>query len=390
MRAELWITEGVLLRAVCRDPAELITELCRRNVAASDFIACGEGAYTFYVRPGDADRAIRIGSRAGTEVTVLRKRGALHFLRRFRRRLYLLLLPLPFLAAFLVLSTFLWEFDVTGCETLSRAEVLTALEAAGVYPGVSGLRLDNAQIRSRMQASLPELAWCTVQVHGSRALVVIRERREPPEIIDESLEREVAAAKPGVIERLSVLQGKAAVKRGEAVLAGQTLISGSLTDRQGDTRRVHAQGRVLAQTWVQQTLELPLTVREKVYTGEKSVSRALVIGDLRLNFGFGSRISYESYDTINRKNRVGIFGLRLPITVIREEAREYRLIEGSASEEESRAVLEARLMDRLRRELPKAEIRNTQFSAELAGESIRVTLLAECLEDIGFERAISP
>ena len=388
MRSRLWLTEGALLEAFCREPAELINALCMAQIEATDFREGEDDRFTFLVPAGMAGTAVKLGSRCGAEIRVLRRRGFLHFLGRFRRRAYLLLIPLPFIVLFILLSTFLWQIDVSGNVTVSRAEILAALESLGVYPGVSGLRLDNPQIRSRMQEKVSDLSWCTVQVRGSRALVVVRERRKPPKIVDEEAAREVAAMKTGTIDELQVLEGKALVRRGDTVLQGQTLISGQLSDRQEQIRYVHAMGRVFAWTWYESSMAIPLKTQEKIYTAEEKTRYSLKIGDLRLNFYNDSSISQGCYDRITKETRAGLFGLALPVSLVKTNYRAYRLVSREASEEEASGLLEARLLQRLRQTAPEAELLQTWFSCERANGLLRVHMLAQCREDIAGEREI--
>ena len=388
MRTDLWLTEGVLMQALCLDPADLITAFCRARIDATDFRKASENRYVFYVPAASASQAVKEGVLCGAEITILRRRGFLHFVRRFRKRAYLLLIPIPLLLAFVWLSTCLWEIEVSGNETLTRAEILTALESVGVYPGVSGLRLDIAQIRSRMQSALSKLIWCTVQVHGSRALVVVRERRLPPGIVNESLDLEVAARRTGTVDSVSVWMGSTLVKRGDTVLRGQTLISGIMRDRQDKTRIVHAMGRVMAWTWYEKCMELPMAVQEKIYTGEEKRFYSLKIGDLRLNFYNGSSIPRYSYDKIYEEKRITVFGLPLPVCLQRTECRAYSLCVRELSLEEGAAILEERLLAWLQNTAPDAEILKTDFCHEMADGCLRVAMLAQCREDIGTERRI--
>lgn len=389
MRSRLWLTEGALFEAFCREPAELINALCIAQIEATDFREVENDRFTFLVPAAMADATVKLGNRCGAEIRVLRRRGFLHFLGRFRKRAYLLLIPLPFLVSFTILSTFLWQIDVSGNVTVSKAEILTALESVGVYPGVSGLSLDNPQIRSRIQAMVSDLIWCTVQVHGSRALVVVRERRKPPKIVDEDAACEVAAKKTGTIDELHVLEGKALVQRGDTVLQGQTLISGQLADRQEQIRYVHAMGRVFAWTWYENSMEIPLKTQEKAYTAEEKTHYSLKIGDLRLNFYNDSSISQGCYDRITKEMRAELFGLALPVSLVKTEFRAYRLISREASEEEVSGLLETRLLQWLRQIAPEAELLQTWFSCETANGLLRVHMLAQCREDIAGEREIS-
>lgn len=390
MRIRLWLTEGAELRALCLDPAELLTALGKAGIPVSDFSDLGESRYAFWVEAARSGEVIRLGEKLGAEITLLRRRGGRHFLRRFRRRLWLLLIPLPLLLAFGLLSTRIWEIDVTGNVTVTRGEILAALEELGVYPGASGLRLDNPKIRSCMQAAVPELIWCTVQVHGSRAVVEVRERREKPEIVDEALVREVAARRSGTIQQLNVLQGKAAVARGDTVEPGQLLISGLLLDRQEEGRFVHAQGRVWAVTWYEERAVLPLGVWEKRHTGAEKTRYALKIGDLRLNFYRDGSISWTAYDKITEEKRLQLFGLALPLCLVREEVREYEPVWWELPASEAADLAGERLEERLRSENPEAEMLELSLETETGEDTVCVRLLAQCREDIALERELSP
>ena len=388
MRLELWLTEGIQMTAVCREAAELLDVLSKAGISVADVVETGSGRYTFFVRGRDAQRAVRLGSSCGAEVSICRRRGLYHFFGRFRKRIWLLLAPLPFLLWFMHLSTLLWTIDVAGNRTLTRAEILTALEETGVSPGVSGLHLDNTRIRNCMLEKLDRLSWCTVRVNGSRAVVIVRERRMPPKILDESLHREVIARRGGTLEKLQVLEGKAVVKRGAAVETGDLLITGNLNDKQGGTRMVHACGRAMATTVYEKTLELPTAYREKRLTGNVTRRTALVIGDLRLNFYNESSISYEGYDRIQTEKRLKLLGLELPVRLSVTEYREYRLSEVRIEAEEACAVLKTRLLSWLEKTAPDAELLFVDFKMEESADSIRVIMAAACLEDIALEREI--
>ena len=389
MRSKLWLTEGARLEAFCREPSELINTLCLAQIDAADFREVESSRFSFLVPAAMVDQAIKLGNRCGAEIHVLRRRGFLHFLRRFRRRSYLLLIPLPLLLFFALLSTRLWQIDVSGNVKVSRAEILAALESVGVYPGVSGLRLDNPQIRSRMEEMLGELCWCTVQVHGSRALVVVRERRKPPKVVDDSEAREVYAMKAGTVDQLNILEGKALVRRGDTVLQGQTLISGLLYDQQEQIRTVHAMGRVFAWTWYEKGMALPLSGKAKMYTGEEETRYAMKIGDLRLNFWNDSSIYQGCYDKIRIEERAELFGLPLPISLLTTKYRAYQLLSWDMDGEEAVALLKNRLLRWLRQSAPEAEIVETWFECEAAGGVICVRMLAQCREDIAAEREFS-
>lgn len=89
------------------------------------------------------------------------------FLGRFRRR-YALLVGLALsLTAVCVLSQFVLTIEVEGNEAVSTAEILTELRRQGLRPGVYGPGLDEGTISSAALLGLPELAWMSVNLHGT-------------------------------------------------------------------------------------------------------------------------------------------------------------------------------------------------------------------------------
>ncbi len=75
-------------------------------------------------------------------------------------------------------------------------------------------------------ADFEDVAWISINKIGSTASIEINETVNKPKLVDNNKTTNVKAAKDGVIVRLEVLGGWAAVQEGEAVTAGDLLISG--------------------------------------------------------------------------------------------------------------------------------------------------------------------
>ena len=73
--------------------------------------------------------------------------------------------------------------EVEGNEAVSTAEILTELRRQGLRPGVYGPGLDEGTISSAALLGLPELAWMSVNLHGTRAEVLVREAVPAPEVM---------------------------------------------------------------------------------------------------------------------------------------------------------------------------------------------------------------
>ncbi len=389
MRLRLWMTRGCRVALRGGDPAELVTALCLDGISVNALHGSAESGYVLDTDDSSLAAVLAAAEKFGLEAHPVARKGFGRFLRRFRIHRLLLLLLAAFLLPTAFFSTRIWELDVVGNQTLTRAEILSALETAGVYPGVSCLAVDNAKVRSYLKEMLPQLIWSTVQVHGSRAVVVVRERRQPPEIVDEKRYGDLIAVKSGVLDKVSIREGRREVKKGDLVLAGQTLASGTLTDRQQETRLVHAMGEVWAQTWYEKTMVTPLEVYEPLLTGSSNRKFALKICDFRMNFYFDSRISDGSYVKIEKEVCPAVLGLSLPFSIVETELRNVETLRRELSAEEAEALLCERLLHWLDAETDGAERLSAEFESVQTDGMLQVTLRAVCREQIAAERPYS-
>ena len=362
---------------------ELLNDLALADIPFSRVRAEGEARFRLFVRGDRLEELLALAQARGAGAEVLRRRGLGHFLRRFRGHPGLLLAPALLLAALLWLSDTIWEIEVVGNRSLSRTEILAALEELDVGIGHNGTRIRNEAVRSRMQEKLGKLSYLSIRVSGSKATVIVRERREPPEMVEEDVPTDVIAGQTGLVERMSVLEGRGEVKPGDAVLAGEVLITGGLTDLQNGTREVHAMGDVWARTWYQAEAVLPLDHREKAETGRKRVRWAVKICNFRLNLYFHGGISYEAYDKIQSETRLALLGSYLPVSLVRTEYREYDPVSRSLDPALGEAILRERLLSWLREESGCPEPAECAFEAESGDGFLRLTMTAECLQQIG-------
>ena len=78
---------------------------------------------------------------------------------------------------------------------------------------------------------------------------------------------------------------------------------------------------------------------------------------------------------------------RLPITLRRETWREYALTSVPLNREAAQTLLQQRLLVHLKYVIgPEGELVTADYAAQVEGGSLKVTLLAECREEIGRER----
>ena len=341
-------------------------------------------AFTFTLARRDWKRLRRITAKLDCELTAVSWRGTPFFLGRMRYR-YGLWVTLGLCSLLLLWGSFyIWDFEIEGNETVSDQTILRALEKYGVAFGTFGYDVNSFQLRNDLLLELPELSYIAVNVRGSRAYVQVRERVDAPEIIDMDQPGNTVAAKDALVTEIQPWDGEKMVLPGTMVREGQLLISGVVDSGYGGNRQVRGMGKVYGRTWYTLRCRVPLTAAEKTYTGEQTVRRAVLLGKNRVNLYIGSSISGDTCDKIINWDQWELpGGLVLPVTVVTETLREYTLTETRRSQAEAE-TLGALVLDReLDALLEDGELLSRQVNSQVEGDTLLVTLTAECREEIG-------
>lgn len=374
----------VTVRVDCPTPERVINLCGAHHIPFWDLQWLDEQVFTVITTLAGYRALRRVTGELPCTVTLQRKRGAPELLRRIRRR-YALLASAAVAAALLLHgSTYLWAIEVTGNDTVPTEKILRALEAQGVTIGTRGLAIDQETLRNHVLLDLPEVSWLAVNISGCTAHVQVVERREAPPILSHSQPMNVVARRAGLVTKVQALDGQAAVLKGSTVTEGQLLISGVVDSPRTGVRLLRGMGNVEARTWYDLSVQVPLTVQQRLET-RKTARLALIFGKRRINiFTRGSALG-ASCDKISKNMPISLpFGFRLPITLQTETYLRYDTAEAERTRESALAEAEAALVARLAAEMAESgTVVSTRFSSAERDGYLVVTLRAECLEDIG-------
>lgn len=388
---------SVCVRAKSAYPERMLNLCSARGIEFWDVRWIDDTALSFCVARGDLRALRRAAEGCGAEVSIERTAGTPFFFARMRRRHALFAGGILCAALLLVNSLFIWDFEVTGNETVPTETILHALREHGVHRGTFIYSFRSQDICNRVLPELKDLCWVAVNVRGCKAYVQVRERVRAPERVNESEPTNVIAAKPGLITKVRALDGEKRVLPGTSVQQGQLLIAGVVdtggTEKPSVTTRFLAgKGEVWARTWYDLTVRVPLTYEKKVYTGKEKRSHTLIWGENRLKIGAkGSSICNVDCDKIKNQTQWTLFGLfALPVTWETETLLPYEL----EITPRSRADAEAQGKDMLETYLTAllgetGSVTQRRFSTAVEGDTLVVTLSAECEEQIGKEVPIA-
>ena len=331
-------------------------------------------------------RARLLALRSQCELTPLRRSGASVLGRRVLRRLIPTLCLLLFSAILICSKLYIWEIEVQGNETVSDGAIRSALADCGVDIGTFWPDLVSDNLRSELLVKLPSLAWVTVNIHGSRAEVIVRERVPKPELLDMDMPVDLIAKRTGFVTEVRALNGTALVRPGSAVLPGEVLISGSADSAFAGSRETHAIGSVRAETYYELSAAAPATETVRIDTRREKSRWALLIGKKRINFYRNSSFCSPGCDKIINNWECRIEGLfALPFTLVRERIEEYDAVQQPRDFAALVRDLSEQLHAQLLSSLSEGTIEQESYSCSETDGQIVVCLRARCNENIAEE-----
>ena len=279
----VWFFAGtVRLRIHAAAPEACLQRLAARRIAFRFVQKPDEFCVEILVLQKDAARAEAALRAGGAECVRTARLGFGRVFGGLWRRPVLLILLVLAIAAAVIVPKFVFFYEVSGNETVPDAQILRELEALGVRFGTYGPSIDPQELKNQMLLRIGKLQWLTVQQSGMCARVVVRERLEKEPVLDRRTPANVVAARAGVITSISAEAGSSVCQVGQAVAAGELLIS-AFTDFGYKTQATAARGEVYARTLHRLQCVLPQSRLQKMESRTTWRAISLRIGHRRVH-----------------------------------------------------------------------------------------------------------
>lgn len=368
------------------EPEKLLNFCAQKGIEFWDTSSKTELCVRITVHAADYPIIQEQNGKNGCEIRLISSRGGKNISRAMRRR-YAFCIGLGICVVVLALSSmFVWKIEIIGNEKISDSAILRCLSECGVEYGTFWPAISSDDVRNDFLMLQPDIAWMSVNVHNSCAQIIIHERIDKPEIVDESAYTDISASKSGIITKLSVLEGKPLVAVGDTVLRGDVIISGTMDSETADNRYVRAMGTAEARTWYEISARTPIYETVKAEKKHRNTKYSLVFGKNRIKFLTDSRNDSSSCDKINKLEYASLGrAFVLPVGIIKERCVEYETQAQRIDTDAAADRLKETLLSELERRIDGGSITQTNFSVSQDDKMLTVTLRAECIENIGVQ-----
>jgi len=259
------------------------------------------------------------------------KKGLPFLVKKILRKKEIIYALLISLTVIFLLSNILWKVTITGVSKEMEEKINEQLNIYGIHPGSWLFSIDSpGHIQQQLLNDLPELLWVgidqkgtTFVIEGVEKVIVKKEDIPGP--------RNLVATKKGVIQSMFVSEGVPIVSVNDYVEPGDLLVSGVISqdeknenDDESDNEKelVAADGQVIAQTWYEISVNIPLTTSIELLTGQQEHKYHLHVGQMKFPiWGFGDP-DYENTHLETTENRLKFLKWELPISIVKSTLSE--------------------------------------------------------------------
>lgn len=226
------------------------------------------------------------------KLILLNKFGLPFFLYRNRRRKLLFAGILSFFLVLKLMSLYIWDIHFEGNQKYTYDILQDFLAGQEIRYGMKKSLINCEQLEEEFRSAYPDIIWVSARVTGTRLWIQLKENEVVFEIpVRDNEPRDLIAAKSGTITRMIVRSGKAQVKIGDQVEAGQVLVSGAIPITNDAmevvrTHYVHADADIYARTEYAYEQEVPSVYQALSETGRHRKGARLRLG------GYSARLLF--------------------------------------------------------------------------------------------------
>ncbi|MBR2927074.1 MAG: sporulation protein YqfD [Clostridia bacterium] len=352
------------------------------SISYRDFVWDAQGCIHASFSLLASKKLLRLARENGITVCVERSIGLPAFLFRHRRRAGLAIGMLLIAAMLFFSEKFIWDIEILGNESMTYHEVVKELRQVGFGVGSYIPDVRTLELENRVLIASDRISWLSIRIDGTVATVQILENHAPPKE-EPTRPANVIATADGQIEVVQLYRGDCVVHVGQAVRAGDLLISGLYDSPTSGYRYTRAAGKVLARTERTLTVEIPLQYEQKIYEKPKYSEILLNFFDFSLKIFKKGGKENASCDIMKKEIAWELFGVRfVPIWLSVEQRVPYRTEMRTRSAEEATLLAYRSLELQMQSFAEDSQLLQKQIVTTIREDALVLECHLICIEDI--------
>lgn len=374
----------VSIEITSADVAGVLREINAMDITLLNVIHTADLSVQCCLHRKDFAAVTKLLDRRGEKAEIVKKEGLYWTGIRVLKRPVLLVGMSILLLLAMFLPTRIFFVKVEGNTAIPSRLIIQKAELCGIAFGASRREVRSEKMKNALLAAIPELQWAGVNTSGCVATVSVREK-STAEIQNKTTDgvSSIIAARDGIITECTVLRGNALCRVGQAVKAGQTLVSG-YTDCGISIQVTRADAQITAQTLRDLEVVTPASAAVRGEITGQETKYSLLIGKKLINFYKCSGISDTSCVKMYSEDYLTLpGGFQLPVALVTEQWIYYDTNAVQFMEEASYEWLEAYSEDYLLGQMIAGQILDAESLLRLQSGTCILTGQYACQEMIG-------
>ena len=337
----------------------------------------------------DLKKVAKIAKQTKCKIKIIKKKGLLFLFNRYRKRKLFFVFLLVIIIGLGISSNFVWNIQIVEEDKESIENLYKDVVESGLEIGKMKSKINTKDIINKVRLKRNDIAWMGIELKGTNAIVKVVKATAKPEIVDDNEYCNIVSDKQGIITKINAQNGTIAVKVGDTVNVGTTLINGWMEGKYTGLRYVHAKGEIQAKVWHTKNKKILYNATEKTETGNIENKYQIKINNFEINLS--KRLSkFKIYDTIVLENKFKIFSdFYLPISLVKITNKEIKEEQKNYNAEQAKDLGIEQLQEELDNEIEdKSKVVNKIINTYEKEDGIEVYVTYEVLEDIGTNEKI--
>lgn len=174
----------------------------------------------------DLRKVAKIAKQTKCKMKIIRKKGIPFLFNKYKKRKIFFVFLILIIITLSILSNFIWNIQIIVEENEQIENIYQDVISAGLTIGKSKFNLNTKEVINKIRLNRDDIAWLGIEIKGTNAIVRVVKSTARPDIIDENEYCNIVSDKQGVITKIRAQNGTMAVKVGDNVNIGTTLING--------------------------------------------------------------------------------------------------------------------------------------------------------------------
>lgn len=314
------MTNRYRIKITGKDPKYFLRHLIVKKIKLYNIIEDHDG---ISLTVDEVDYAKILKMKTSYNIQIINRFGVAKLRYLLLKYKYILSFLFLTLGLMIILSHFIFFIDIIH----SKEEIRELVENDLKEFGISKYRFrasyaKKEEIRNKiLEKEKDKIEWLEIDRIGTRYIVNVEERLIKDNKVDNEV-RDIVAKKDAMILNIEAETGEIVRKKYEYVRKGDTIVSGTIKNKENEVSKVKAEGKVYGEVWYSVTVELPKKYYEEKKTGKTSKALTLRIANKKISVPFSKdNKSYISEDSPILENNL------IPIKLVLETKHEIEIID---------------------------------------------------------------